>query len=419
MLRLRIFIKLLKESVLFALHALRANKLRTFLSLLGITIGIFSIISVFTVVDGMEDNIHKSMESFGDNVIYIEKWPWEGGFDNWWKYWQRPVPSPKEMEELKIRTSTIQTFTFEAYVANRTVKYLNNAVENITVGLATHDYYKIKSFDIRDGRYFSETESASGRPIAVIGNDVADGLFGNTNPIGKSIKVLGKRFEVIGVFKKEGKSLLEASSDNFVLIPLNSGRNLVDLKTENNNPFIKAKIKDGIAAAYAKDDLKSAMRSIRRLRPSQDDNFALNESTLFTNGVSSLFSTVNFAGGFIAIFSIIVGGFGIANIMFVSVRERTNQIGIQKSLGAKRYFILLQFLVEAVTLCLIGGLAGLFIIYILTFFAEDILGFSLLLTLENLFWGIGISAFIGVLSGFIPAWSASRLDPVEAIRSNG
>ena len=170
---------------------------------------------------------------------------------------------------------------------------------------------------------------------------------------------------------------------------------------------------------YASDDLKSAMRSIRKLRPRQDDNFALNESTLISSGISSLFGTVNFAGGFIAIFSIIVGGFGIANIMFVSVKERTNQIGIQKSLGAKRYFILLQFLIEAITLCLIGGMAGLFIIYILTLFAEDAMGFALTLTVENLIWGLGISAFIGVLSGFIPAWSASRLDPVEAIRSNG
>jgi putative ABC transport system permease protein len=200
---------------------------------------------------------------------------------------------------------------------------------------------------------------------------------------------------------------------------LNYARNIIDLRNERVGPFIKAKVKDGIAMKYASDDLKSAMRSIRKLRPSQEDNFALNESTLFTQSIAGLFSTVNFAGGFIAVFSIIVGGFGIANIMFVSVKERTNQIGIQKSLGAKRYFILLQFLVEAVTLCLIGGAAGLLIIYFLTFFAEGILGFSLVLTFENLMWGLGISAFIGILSGFIPAWSASRLDPVEAIRSNG
>ena len=230
---------------------------------------------------------------------------------------------------------------------------------------------------------------------------------------------MGHRYEVIGVFKKEGKDLLDTTSDNLLLIMLNNARNIIDLRKDNVNPFIKAKVKPGIAMNYASDDLKSAMRSIRKLRPRQDDNFALNESTLISSGISSLFGTVNFAGGFIAIFSIIVGGFGIANIMFVSVKERTNQIGIQKSLGAKRYFILLQFLIEAITLCLIGGVAGLFIIYVLTLFAEDAMGFALTLTVENLIWGLGISAFIGVLSGFIPAWSASRLDPVEAIRSNG
>ena len=419
MFRFRIFIKLLKESVLFALHALRANKLRTFLSLLGITIGIFSIISVFTVVDGMENNIHKSMESLGENVIFIEKWPWEGGFDSWWKYWQRPLPAPKELEELKKRTTTIEAFSFEAYIGNKTIKYLNNSVENATIGVASNDYDKIKSFDLREGRYFSETEFATGRALVIIGADIADGLFGNTSAIGKSIKIMGHRYEVIGVFKKEGKDLLDTTSDNLLLIMLNNARNIIDLRKDNVNPFIKAKVKPGIAMKYASDDLKSAMRSIRKLRPRQDDNFALNESTLISSGISSLFGTVNFAGGFIAIFSIIVGGFGIANIMFVSVKERTNQIGIQKSLGAKRYFILLQFLIEAITLCLIGGMAGLFIIYILTLFAEDAMGFALTLTVENLIWGLGISAFIGVLSGFIPAWSASRLDPVEAIRSNG
>lgn len=418
---MRIFLKLLKESVLFAFHALSVNKLRTFLSLLGISIGIFAIISVFTAVDSMEDNVQDSVKSLGENVIYVQKWPWGfgGGEYAWWKYWQRPLPGIKEMQELKNRTNSILYFSFEAYLEGKIIKYKSNAVENTTVAMVSHDFDKIKAFELQDGRYFTESESETGRPVTVIGAEVANNLFDNEDPIGKNITIMGRKLAVIGVFKKEGKSLLETSNDDVVIVPLNYGRNLVNIKSDNVGPFIKAKVKDNVSNEQAMDDLKSAMRSIRRLRPIEEDNFALNESNLLTKNVAIMFDTISMFGGIIGIFSVIVGGFGIANIMFVSVRERTSQIGIQKALGAKNYFILLQFLIESVVLCIIGGLIGLIIIYLLALLATKAMDFNMTLTLENILWGIGISATIGIISGFVPAWSASKLDPVEAIRSNG
>jgi len=419
--RLRIFLKLSGESIAFALHALRANMLRTILSLLGISIGIFAIISVFTVVDAMEKNVRTSVESLGDKTIYVQKWPWAFGGDYpWWKYWQRPLPSVKEMHQLAARSQSIEVFTFEAYLSGKTIKYLNNSAENVTVALVSHDFDKVKSFELSAGRYLTEIESNSGRAVGIIGSNVANGLFGNASTaLGKVIEVMGRKVEVIGVFKEEGKSLLETEMDNTVVLPLNFGRNFVNIRSDRIDPFIKAKVKEGVPIQFANDELKSIMRSIRRLRPVEDDNFALNQSSLLSNNITNIFSSLNMAGAIIGGFSILVGGFGIANIMFVSVKERTSQIGIQKSLGAKNYFILMQFLFEAIVLCLIGGLIGLSIIYFLAMFVSHAFDYPLSLTGHNIMLGLFISALIGLVSGFIPAYSASQLDPVEAIRANG
>lgn len=390
------------------------------LSLLGISIGIFAIISVFTVVDAMENNVRSSVESLGERTVYVQKWPWIFGGDYpWWKYWQRPLPSVKEMHEVANRAKSIEALSFEAAVSGQTVKYQSNNVENAAVMIVSHDFNKIKSFELTEGRYFTESESNSGRPVAILGSSVAEGLYNHTSAIGKQITVLDRKMEVIGVFKEEGKSLMETEMDNTVVIPLNFGRNIINIRSDRIDPYIKAKVKEGVSIQYASDELKSIMRSLRRLRPVDEDNFAINQSSLLSNNITSLFSTLDVAGIIIGGFSILVGGFSIANIMFVSVRERTHQIGIQKSLGAKNYFILMQFLFEAIVLCIIGGLVGLMIIYILTLIITYAADFTLNLTLKNISLGILISAAIGLISGFIPAYSASKLDPVEAIRANG
>jgi putative ABC transport system permease protein len=410
---------LLKESIVFAWQALVSNKLRTFLSLLGITIGIFAIITVFTIVDSLERNIRGSVQSLGENVVFVMKWPWTFGPDYpWWKYMNRPVPVYSELAELQRKIKGADALGFRIG-ARKTLKQNNNTVENAIVSGWSFDYSKIKSFDIIDGRYFREDEAEGGYNVVLLGYSVAQGLFPNDeNAVGKTIKVAGRNCKVIGLIKKEGESMLGNSMDNQAIVPYNFGRLLMDVKSENSDPFIAAKAKPGVTNAQLKDEITGVMREIRGLKPLADDDFALNETNLLSKNFDGLFDMVSIAGAIIGGFSILVGGFGIANIMFVSVRERTNIIGIQKSLGAKNYFILSQFLFEAVFLSLIGGIIGLLLIYILTLSLHSVIDMEITLTRSNIILGLSVSVLIGIISGFIPAYGASQLDPVEAIRTN-
>ena len=415
-----IFLRILKESFNFAIHALVVNKLRTVLSLLGVTIGIFTIITVFTIVDSLERNIRDSVSSLGSNVVYVQKWPWGGGGGEykWWKYFQRPEPGYREMQQLQKRMTTTNSIAF-AYGMNKTLKYHGNSVENATILPCSHEYYDVWTFEIESGRYFSELESKTGAPIAVIGKDIADGLFGPIDPIGKEIKLMGRKLRVVGVFAKQGQSLIGQDTDETVLMPVTYARTMMNINNQNG-ALIMASAKPGVDIVELKDELRGVMRSLRKLKPKADDNFALNEISVLSNGLDAMFSGISFAGGVIGLFSILVGGFGIANIMFVSVRERTNQIGIQKSLGAKNFFIRSQFLLESVLLCLIGGTLGLVIIFgglqLFYLLAPDF-GLKIAISGKNVMQGLGMSIIIGIVSGFIPAWKASKLDPVEAIRT--
>ncbi len=416
---LMLFLKLCKESFLFAISALVVNKLRTILSLLGISIGIFAIISVFTVVDSLQNNLQMSITSLGDNVVYIQKWSWTFGSDYpWWKYMNRPLPGYSELEEVRRRSTLAKAVSFMADLPGSIIKYKDNSVENADfIGVAS-EYENIKSFEIAEGRYFTDNEIEFGRGICLIGADIAENLFPSRTAVGETVTAEGRKLTVIGVFKKEGKSMMGNSMDNLLIIPINYARNIIDIRKERMDPFIMVKGKPGITNDQLIDELRGVMRSIRKLKPREEDNFALNETKLLTIQLESLFGFISIAGWIIGGFSILVGGFGIANIMFVSVKERTNIIGIQKSLGAKNYFILLQFLVEAVVLSLLGGIIGLIIVYVGTLIAGGMFDFNLQLTQGNIFLGLFVSAIIGIISGFVPAWTASRMDPVEAIRSN-
>lgn len=410
-------LRLLAESFNFATASLLANKLRTFLSLLGITIGIFAIISVFTMVDAIRNNIDESISSLGDNVVYIQKWPWEFGSDYpWWKYMSRPVTRLQELDEVRERSKLAEYSAF-LIQASVTFRYQSNTAEGVQISGVSDQYDKIKSFELQQGRYFTEAEQRAGRPVVVIGAAVADNLFGEMNPIGKTVFLRGDKVHVIGVFKREGENLIDFGLDNAALIPLNYARSKVDIRNEGVNPYIAVKAKEGVSNAALIDELTGIMRGLRRLPPKESDNFALNETKLISNGFDQLIGVVNIAGGIIGFFSILVGGFGIANIMFVSVRERINIIGIQKALGAKNYFILLQFLFESVLLSLIGGTIGLLLIFFLTLLLKGALDFSITLSLKNILTGLGISGIIGLVSGIAPAISASRLNPVDAMRA--
>ena len=413
-----IFLKLFRESFLFAYDALRQNKLRTLLSLLGVTIGIFTIIAVFSAVDTLRDNLQKSVNKLGSNSVYVEKWPWIGDENfPWWKYMQRPVSNLRDFRELQERSQTAEAISYEISVSNRTIKYKSNTIDGADLYAVTQDHNKTWNFDFSEGRYFTDIESRTGAAVSIIGADIAENLFPNLDPVGKQIKVMGKYVTIIGVFAKEGKDMLGLSSDKQVLIPLNFARSIVDVQNQNYNPSIVVKGKDGIPVDEVEGELKGLMRSIRSLSPGEDDNFSLNKVSLLSNQLDIMFAVLNTAGFFIGIFSILVGGFGIANIMFVSVKERTNIIGIQKSLGAKNYFIMLQFLIESIILCLMGGLIGLLLVYGGTFLVKWLADMTIVLYLKNVIVGIGTSVTIGIISGIIPAYSASKLDPVEAIRS--
>lgn len=411
-----ILLKLARESMQFAYQSVKANKLRTFLSLFGITIGIFAIISVFTMIDSLEKNVRDSLQALGKKVVYVQKWPWGGNEEYpWWKYLNRPEPTLSDLEEIRRKSLLTDAACFNvAY--NKQLKYNGNNIPDATIYGISTDFDKIRTFDLSEGRFFNQFEINSGRPYAVIGSDIAKDLFQGANPLDKTIKIGGQKVTVIGVFAKEGKSAIgENSLDNMVIIPLNLARTMVDLR--NSGPWIMVKAKDDTSAEDLIDELRGILRAHHRLKPLDEDDFALNQIDLLKDSLDSIFASINFAGGFIAFFSIIVGGFGIANIMFVSVKERTSQIGVQKALGAKRYFILIQFLYEAVLLAVAGGVIGLLLIFIGTLAVTHGLDFNVSLTLPNIIRGLLISAVIGIVSGFVPAWVASRLSPVEAINT--
>jgi putative ABC transport system permease protein len=412
-----LFLRLFKESFKFALDSLLANKLRTFLSLLGITIGIFAIISVFTMVDSIRNNIDKSISSLGDQVIYIQKWPWEFSSDyQWWEYMNRPPTAYNELDLVRDKCKLMSASAF-LIQTDVTLEYESASAEGVKISAVSDEYDKIKSFELQDGRYLSDAELRNGRNSIVIGATIAEVLFGQQNPIGKSIRLRGDKVEVIGVFKKEGQNILDFGLDNGALVPLNYARQLIDIRRDQLNPHIAVKAADGVSNEALVDELTGIMRSIRRLKPKELNDFALNETKLLSNGFASLISVVNIAGGVIGFFSILVGGFGIANIMFVSVKERTNIIGIQKALGAKRYFILFQFLFESMLLSILGGLIGLLVIFLLTLLLSAGLDMEIGLSIKNISLGILISTVIGLIAGIAPALAASRLDPVEAMRS--
>jgi len=413
-----IYLRVLRESFNFAINALTTNKLRTFLSLLGVTIGIFSIIAVLAAVDSLKNEINDSISSLDNSTIIIMRFNFGPSDVPRWKSEQFPDVSYEEYQYIKRNVPNTKAVSFTLNVPRTAIKYEENSISNVDVGAITHEYYDIESLQIAEGRFFNEAESNSGTPVIVLGDEIAKTLFSFSSPLGKKIRLYGRKFTVIGVLKKEGAGLFGESKDTTVLLPVNMARKIFGDNNKSTFPQIIVKPEKGIDNEGYIADLTQKIRMARGLKPDDINDFFINQLKGFKDVIDDITGTMNGIGWVISGFSLLVGGFGIANIMFVSVKERTNLIGIQKSLGAKNKFILFQFLFEAVILSLIGGLIGLILVFVVSVMASSFSGdFNFVLSPWNMFLGTAISAIIGLISGIIPAISASKLDPVEAIRT--
>lgn len=411
-----VYLRLLKESFRFAINALRNNKLRTLLSLLGVTIGIFSIIAVLAAVDSLDRKISKDLSSLDKNTIYLMKFCFGPSEIPQWKREQFPNVKYDEYIALKNSLNDTEQVAYQLFVNHESLKYDSKTVSDVNIIPSSNEMVDIDGLSFYKGRFYNESESNSGSAVIVLGYDIAEGLFGTSDPIGKNIRLYGQRFTVIGVIEKQGAGFFGDSNDTSAYIPANFLRKMYG-DSDSMTPVIVIKPEKGVDMEAYKAQVGQKLRAVRGMKAGEMDNFFVNVLSGFTDFIDGILGTLRMGGIGISFFSFLVGGFGVANIMFVSVKERTNLIGIQKSLGAKNRFILFQFLFEAVILCLIGGIIGLVIVWLLSILLTNLLDFEFVLSFWNIIIGGGLSMFVGLISGILPAISAARLDPVEAIRT--
>jgi putative ABC transport system permease protein len=399
------------------MQELRKNKLRTFLSLFGVTIGIFCIIGVLATVNSLKLNIQSELKALGSNTIWIDKWEYGGGPDYpWWKYVKRPSPKYEELQEIKGKTSTAEHVCFMINTTS-SVEYRDNSLSNVILYGVTEEFPDIQPVEIQYGRLMTDAEFGLGSNAAVIGNEVAEKVFGSAQgAVGKQITTKGKKVNVVGVIKKQGSTIIGGwQFDQSMVTSYRFGRTIMDEK--RSDPKILVKGKENISSKVLKDELKGVMRSIHKLSPKQDDDFALNDINDLSDSLEQAFSSINLGGWIIGILSFVVGIFGVANIMFVTVKERTTQIGLKKAIGAKNGVILTEFLLESAFLCIIGGLIGLTLLIILAKIASAMMHFNFFLSADIIAMAIIICIVAGILAGIIPAIKAAKMDPVQAIRS--
>jgi putative ABC transport system permease protein len=411
---------ILWNSFKMALQELRVNKLRTFLSLFGITIGIFCIIGVLATIDSLQTKIKSDLSSFGNNTIYIDKWSYGGGGGEgdypWWKYVKRPSMKVSEMETIQKKSYLASNIAF--FVSSQQpFSYEENVLKGVLLYGITNDFNKIQAFNIAYGRYFKDTDFERGVPFGVIGYEVASELFGKPEKaLGKTVSYRGRRLAVIGIIEKQGSSMLGGFDyDKSCIVTYNYFASVFN--PDNSSPYIMVQAKPGIPSKALQDELNGVMRQLRKLSPTQEDNFTCNDVAQFKDQIESVFGSINKGGWAIAGLSLIVGAFGVANIMFVTVRERTSQIGLKKAIGAKSSTILYEFLLESAFLCIIGGLVGLFLVWILALSLSAVLPFAITIAPSIIFLALSICIVLGVIAGIIPASIASKMNPVDAIRT--
>lgn len=412
-----LYLRLFKESFLFANNELRNNKLRTFLSLIGVTVGIFSIIAVLAAVDSLDQSIKGQLSGIDKNTMYITRFPFGPTEVPRWQRENFPQTGYDDFEFIRRNVPDIQASAFALMGSNQTIRYQDRTLENINTTPVSNEIYEIDNLKLSKGRFYNETESNIGASVIVMGYDLAENLFQNEEPIGKVVRVYGRKLTVIGVLEKFGGLNMD-SPDDRAFVPANFARHFMNTNKNGSLTMIILKPKKGIDINGFEEVLKQKYRRYRGLKPDEIDNFFVNKLSSFTDLIDGIISTMNMIGWIISGFSLLVGGFGVANIMFVSVKERTNLIGIQKAMGAKKRFILFQFLFEAVILAVIGGFVGLLLVWIGTLIGSSMAGdFEFVLSFKNVLLGFSVSTVIGLIAGILPASSAAKLDPVEAIRT--
>ncbi|MBK6352654.1 MAG: ABC transporter permease [Saprospiraceae bacterium] len=414
-----IVFRIFKESLRQAEQQLVSNKLRSFLTLLGITIGIFCVIAVLSAVDSLEDNLVESFEKFGNDVLYIDKSPWtEDPGMNYWKYMSRPSPDLEDLRAIQRKSKMAQYASLSVFLPSSQIKTGKSYVEGAYFAGITEDYDRVIKMEFEDGRYFSSAEFQNGSDQIIVGSKLAAALFPRGDAVGKEVKAMGRKFNIVGILKVEGASLINIMPvDQAAFFPFKTMRKLININSNSSwGTMLNVKAKKGEDLEEMKYELASIIRPVRGLKPIDPDNFAINQVTMLTAIIDKVFSVLNIAGFVIGLFAMLVGAFGVANIMFVSVKERTPLIGIKMALGAKRFFILLEYLLEAIILCLVGGIAGLVMVWGILLLFSKVLHFDMYISMTNILIGLILSIIIGIVSGIIPALHASRMDPVEAMR---
>jgi len=414
-------LRILAASFRLAWQELRNNKLRTFLSLFGVTIGIFCIIGVLTTVDSLERNVKDEINALGSNTIYIDKWDYsQGGTGDypWWKYVKRPDPKFNEIRLIRAGTDAIAHIAFNVQESRQNVVFGKDMIENVSIYGVSEEFDAMQPFEIQYGRYLTLSDMDRGTADCVFGYENAVKLFGSAErAVGKTVTLKNKRMNVVGVIKKQGKSLMISAwnFDDCVILPYRFFKTIYEERYAS--PVIMVQGKPNIPSDAFKDELRGTLRAIHRLGPGTEDDFALNAVSDFSEAVSSLFSSIKLGGWLIGLLSLVVGAFGIANIMFVTVRERTPVIGLKKAIGAKRRTILSEFLLESSFICIIGGAVGLILVFLMAQVLSGPLNFKVHISYNILSLAVSICIAIGLLAGIIPATVAARMDPVVAIRS--
>jgi putative ABC transport system permease protein len=409
------FVLEIKEGLLIAWDAIRANKLRSVLTTLGIIIGIVTVTSMATAIDALNRAFHDSISILGADVLFVDRIDWQIHTEQeWLQQIKRPEISREQARKVE-RQMLLASAVAPTVDSTRAVSYGNRRAGRVGIVGTTDQFLTTSGFNIAVGRFLSEDEVEGGRPVCVIGNDVATNLFARESPLGKKIKIGEHKLQVIGVLEKRGSFLGLDSFDNEVILPIPQ---FVFSYWRHPSFAIQVKVRDLTHLEDAKEELRGLMRKIRHVAPADPDNFAINQQEQFVQTFDRVTGTIAAVGLLITSMSLFVGGIGIMNIMFVSVAERTREIGVRKAIGAKRRTILLQFLIEAASICLMGGLAGLGITYALTLLVAGAFPyFPVKMSLPVMGLAVMTSILTGVVSGFLPAWRAARMNPVDALRN--